>query len=313
MFPGGTADSEDGGVSFSFGEYLADAKDHALAKELSKQKIPALLKNFGWEASPHHWFILEGTKKPIPLTRIAYYARGYFNRPSGKELEDGPERLGESYLAAVDRFVSFGFLQVLEPIELVKLLATRSELKSVAKIRGIKLPSKKAEMLEVVLPNAKPEDFPKIVERGPYYVNTPKGRDAVHNRGDWRAPVEIRLKSEVVEALLERNLRWALMLTQEFSSLQRHWRDVLPETVCKLRLVMDNPIPESFRYTKSEEALLRAIAAACLIFTGTNDWLLWRPVRVPTTESDSALTPLDFAFSVMSNDEPEVWEDSSDD
>lgn len=311
-FPVGTVDGAEVGVSFSFWEAPVEAKDRALAEDLSKSKTPALLKNFGWEASPRHWLILENTNKPIPLTRIAYFARGFFNRPIGKELEDGPEMLGESYREAVDRFVSLGFLQILEPIELVKLLATTSELKAVAKMRGIKLPTKRAEMLEVVLANAKPEDFAKMIERGPYYANTPKGCDAVQNRGDWRVRVESRLRNEIVEALLERNLKWAFMLSQEIDSLNRHRRNILPETVCKARLVMENPIPESFRYPKSEAAVLRAIAAACEIVTGANDWMLWRTVHVPTTEAGEALTPSDFAFSVMCNDDAEVWKDSSD-
>jgi ankyrin repeat protein len=311
VFPGGTGDGADVGVSFSLWEAPVEAKDRAFAEDLSKSKIPALLKNFGWEASPRHWLILENTIQPIPLTRIAYFARGFFNRPSGKELQDGPEMLGESYREAVDRFVSLGFLQTLESTELVKLLATTSELKAVAKMRGIKLPSKRAEMLEIVLANANPEDFPEIIKRGPYYVNTPKGRDAVQNRGDWRVRVERRLRNEIVEALLERNLKWAFMLSQEIDSLNRHWRNVLPETVCRARLVIENPIPESFRYAKNEEAVLRAVAAASQIVTGGDDWSLWRTVRVPTIDSGESLTPSDFAFSVMCNGETEAWEDSA--
>ena len=311
-----SVESEDGSsveASFNFWEAPVEAKDRTLADEVSQRKSPALLKNFGWEASPRHWSILENCKTPIPLTRVAYFARGFFNRPSGKELEDGIDVLGESYQAAVDRFVSLGLLRVLDSIELVKLLVTTADLKKIAKTYDTRLPSKRADMIEAVLAKAKAEDFPNLLRRGPYFIDTMKAHEALQSRGDWKVRIEARLRNAIIEALLEPNLKWALLLSQEVKSLHRRPRRILPQTVCEARLVLENGIPDGINHEQSEEALLRAIAVACRIVSGANEWSQWRSVRIPTGNAGDPLTPSEFAFCIMCDDGAEAWEDTNED
>lgn len=190
-------------------EIGVEEQDRALAEELSREKVPHLIKKFGWEASRCHWTILEKCTSPIPLARIAYFARGWWNRPAGEELKDGPDVLGESYGAAVDRFVSLGLLRPLDAIELVKLLVTTTDLRKVAKKRGMKLLGKRSEMIQAVFAKATPEDFPDVLRRGPYFVTTPDGEKAVQNCEDCNIGIEERLRGDIIEALLKPDLKQA--------------------------------------------------------------------------------------------------------
>ena len=166
-------------------------------------------------------------------------------------------------------------------------------------------------MIEAVFAKAKADDFPDILRRGLYFIDTLKAHEALQSRGDWKARIEARLRNAIIEALLEPNLKWALLVSQEIKSLHRRPRRILPQTVCEARLMLENAIPDDISYEQSEEALLRAIAVACRIVSGTNEWSQWRSVRIPTSNAGEPLTPSEFAFSIMCDDGAETWEDTN--
>jgi hypothetical protein len=290
-----------------------ERRDEELARLIAERTKPALLLNYGWMASPSHWRILESCDRPLTMGRIAYVARGCFNRPPGSELEDGAQVLGESYGEAVARFLSLELIRRLEPIEVVNLVSKIADLTKLAAQNGIIVPRKRRDILASVLAKIAPKQIVEYLGAPEYYLVTEKGVLTIGNRGDWMGKIEARIRSEIVEALLESNLKWALLLALELRSLHRQRRSISPNTIYRSRIILEGEIPPSITYRREEGPLLRAIAAAYEIIGGPDIWQPWRTVAIPFDLEAGALPLSRFGSALISGAESTSWDEGQQD
>jgi ankyrin repeat protein len=127
------------GVADNSEDDQVNPEDQAVANEaVANAMLLPLQSPYGWKASRSHWELLSVAQLPMAIARLAYFARGRFNRPAGKELEDGPAVLGESYFSAIERFLNLGLLEKTQPAETLACGATVQQLKDLATTEGLK-------------------------------------------------------------------------------------------------------------------------------------------------------------------------------
>jgi ankyrin repeat protein len=263
--------------------------DKALARSLPQEKSD-LLGDLGWRMSSPPWEMLVGAQKPVPLGRMAYFARGRFNAPAGKELADGPTVLGERYASAADRFVAEGLLQRIQGVEEITLIFSEAELKSMARdkslqSRGIK--SKLAALLHQSLP---PESFQARSDSiGGIFQLTEAGRNALERRKEHFLRIEEQQRKQIVEGLEEQDLATAVKIARGLNCLlaRRPSRkdSLTPEQVATARTMLMLIIPQWLQFDAARQGRLRAILAAQRLCDEWNaEWSTWdKSFITPTT------------------------------
>lgn len=294
-------------VSFKQQTSPVKLEDTKLAAELSAT-LPSVAQRFGWRASFAHWCMLESANKPCVLSRMAYFTRGHGNRPPGKEFEDGPRILGESYQEALNRFISEGLIKQLDDRDQVILRATVSDCKLVAKQRGIKLSGTRNKMIDELFRTVGPEVFASSLTSEPLYIMTPLGAETVASKDSVVVNNAKKcIYQQIFEALLKNNLKRAGFLFLEIDSLTKTRRIIRAEMLSEVRAVLENPIPDSIQYDLNETDQLRAIAAACELVGKRNQWADWASVKTPTDAEGEPLNPRDFAETVRTGEIVRVY------
>jgi len=108
-----------------------------------------LTRRFGWRSSPLHWEVLKILEKEsLEATRIAYFLRGWFNKPKGKEFDDWLILMGEDVLATMSRFIREGLVLVCDRPESLCHSYTAKELKDFCQQHGLKKTGTKDDLVQ---------------------------------------------------------------------------------------------------------------------------------------------------------------------
>lgn len=297
---------EGGTIELNFEPWEAPLEDidYKLAQELEGSS-PALLKNYGWEFSAPHWKLLEHCDSPVPLTRVAYFARGFSNRPEGKELDDGPDVLGEHYEDAVNRFIEEGFLRELDGRDYIEYLAKVPDLKAISKSKKLPVSGKKSDLIDRLLMALSVDEVCACLPKKRIFVLTESGRAKLSESGKAQQRIASHLEKQIIHALSEPNLLLGLLLGTEYNSLHYHRRiSIHIQSICRARLIINNPIPHEISIVPEQEKTLRAIAAAreiCRLSLPDN-WEHWGNISGPIYDGDP-MSPSEFGFTICEDSE----------
>lgn len=277
-----------------------EAVDEVAAKHLKNLSTPSLLKNFGWQSSPRHWFMIEGANRPASRARLIYYALGMCNPPKGREYEDGCITLGETYEDALGRFVSLGLLQQLDWQKQVQMTATVGQLRSLAKMNGLKITSKKADLLNALLGAIPDEHFEPILSKGPLYYRTTQGSALLSNRQSALNAAENRIRGMVFDALCAQDLSFAFALFLDLRTLKGRHRDLMLTTLYRVRVTIGGEVPDSISYDQNEEHIFKAAAALSELDGDYNRWSLFGIQNPPYDSIEGRrLRPSEFSSSIL--------------
>lgn len=255
---------EGDGITLKIRELPVEQIDRDLAADLEK-KESSLVTSHGWEASRPHWEILSNCNTPVTLERVAYFARGYFNAPKGKELEDGKDVLGESYENAMERFINEGFIEEIDGRRRVEKISKVSDLKSFAKLNGISVSGNKGQLLDRILSEKTEVELSLYLPKLRLFSLTEKGKSETERMQKTLREAKIKFKEKVIELLKKPDLESAIFWAREHNkiSLQNRFIQISAEAICRARLILEKPIPELLR---EEEVTLKAIVSASELF-----------------------------------------------
>lgn len=279
----GEDEMEDVSIVFTSSRRLKPTSAQSeLARGIVKT-LPSLAKNGGWEASPRHWAILEALDtKPIPLERIAYFVRGWYNKPEGKELLDGPSLLGESYQTAIDRFVELGLACVVEPDEAVSLTSPLKEIKAVAKAHGLPVSGAKAALISRIVKFAGIDALVRELPPRPHFKLSEAGRDCLSRRDAKVAGAESELRARLVELLTDGEFTWACHIARDLelllNSRSHIWSDesLAGRCIAEAEKSLNAALPDDLDTGLATEQTIRAIAAgATLVGDWRSSWKQW--------------------------------------
>ena len=254
--------------------------DKALARSLPQEKS-VLLGDLGWRMSSPHWEMLVSAQKPVPLSRMAYFARGRFNAPAGKELADGPTVLGERYASAADRFVAEGLLQCIQGAEEITLIFSEAELKSMARDKSLQSSGIKSKLAALLHQSLPPESFQARIDSiGGIFQLTEAGRNALERRKEHFLRIEEQQRKQIIEALEEQDLATAVKIARGLKCLlaRRPSRkdSLTPEEVATARTLLMLVIPQWLQFDAARQGRLRAILAAQGLCDEWNaEWSTW--------------------------------------
>ncbi len=169
-----------------------DESDEPPPPDLDADAAPRWLleSSFGWLGSESHWRMLAAPKNPLAIIRLAYCARCCFNKPAGKEMDDGPAVLGESYQSAADRFVSLGLFEVCKPAVAAIPATSSRQLKELAAAEGIKGASwTKQELVHALISKIGPDQLTARLSIPTHYTLTAAGHALIADRAQQRRAV----------------------------------------------------------------------------------------------------------------------------
>jgi ankyrin repeat protein len=288
--------------------------DRKLAQEVCG-KGPTLSQRFGWRASPRHWGIIQVLTKqsePIPLARIAYFVRGYLNAPRGKELEDGPVFLGESYQDAMNRFLEEGLVGTIPVEHAIALSSSAPDLKNFAKKQGIKTSGTKPELVDRLAQQFGVDRVAESLSPHAHYVITLEGQSSLAEQERHRNKVAETLRRELLDLLSEGEFRWSCHLARDLGLLvqtsasrcSRITPEQMASRIALARETLAAPLPPGLDEFAPLEDRLRFIAAAVsLIGDQDNDWRIWDFRLQPIHSIDGELlTPTEFRVQILMDD-----------
>ena len=303
------------GICFRSPSVEPNPDDRKLAQEVCG-KGPTLSQRFGWRASPRHWGIIQALTnqhEPIPLARIAYYVRGYLNAPLGKELEDGPELLGESYQDAMARFLEEGLVSKVPVEDSIALSASSPELKNLAKKNGIKVSGTKRELVDRLVAEFGVDWVTESLSPQSYFVIHPDGKQITAEQERHLENVRETLRREILDIISDGEFRWSCHLARDLgllvqSSVPRSIRikpEQMASRIALARETLAAPLPPGLHEFAPLEDRLRFISAAVsLIGDQDNDWRIWDSRLQPIYSIDGELfTPTSFRVQILMDDD----------
>jgi ankyrin repeat protein len=246
------------------------------------REVPSLASVYGYSVSKPHCRLLEHAKQPMALIRMAYFARGYLNAPVGRELEDGIMVLGETYESAAERFVGLGLLLRVEGPRAIQLAFTQQELCALAKQNQFKTTGTKSELAERLFSALDTAVFAeRLRAHGGYFELTPSGFEHAERFEENKDRLELEKRQEVVEALIQHDLRRAakgvrtLNLLKDTNRMPTQ-RETKASSIAHARFIRGCEMPQGLRYAFGSEARYMSIAAAhVLLGTFNDDWHSW--------------------------------------
>jgi ankyrin repeat protein len=271
------------------------AADRELSRETSSV-LPVIFRHLGWKASPAHWKLLAHSERAQSLTRLAYFVRGWFNVPAGKELDDGPKILGETYLEAAERFVSLGLLEHVGIEEALTLSQTVDSLKQAVRDCGLRPASRKVELATQLLSASGREVCKKLIGKGYYFRRTASGAAIIAERKLAIEAGSRRLRQEIIDALLEPSLRWGVLLAANLKSMRSRQTTISPERIAAARSILESSLPSGELRFDGDFALLQAAAAGWKLVSNYSDsWSDWITAFPPRNSDGSELSLSDVA------------------
>jgi len=270
--------------------FILSPEDQALVNETLRD-AHSLFPRFGWRASAAHWRLLNSlVVKPISAERIAYFVRGWLNRPAGQELEDGPELLGESYHSALGRFVEEGLVVLVDPREALALTHDSATLKAIAKKHARKTVGKKSELIQRLAERLGLDALMKALPTLPHYGISDAGRAALDAPAGVRQKVIGILRSGLLSRLEANELPEACVIARGLEGLLHPrfsnplWQNgfLAGVVVSHARLILEKELPLEFHILPGHEKAIRAVAAAATLSGDSGEkWDVWRPDLQP--------------------------------
>ncbi len=263
-------------------------EDRALAHEICN-KPPALCKRSGWRESPHHWRILkalESPKDPIPLSRIAYFVRGHLNARAGRELEDGPQLLGQSYQDAVSRMVEECLIVQVADEEALIVSATTSQLEKMAKKNGIKSTGTKKVLVERLIAHLGIQQVKQRIDVAAHFRITPEGIRMLKEQKTHLTESINKLKKYLLELLSNQEFVLSCHMGYDLCKILGRGssrdgginEDRFATCIANARVAHEAPIPPEMQLPDDMENRARSISAAVsLLDDKENDWSHWDP------------------------------------
>ena len=246
----------------------------------------SLFRRFGWKASPAHWRILNSLgRKAIPAERVAYFVRGWLNRPAGQELADGPELLGESYHDALSRFVEEGLVVLADPREALALTHDTAQFKALAKKHALKMVGKKSELIQRLAEHLGLDALMATLPTRPHYWISDAGRAALDPSSGPRQEIIGFFRTELVARLEAHDVAAACVIARglegvlhpRFSNPLWQHGSLAGIVVAQARLILEKELPLEIRIEPGHEKAIRAIGAAATLAGDTDsDWDVWR-------------------------------------
>jgi ankyrin repeat protein len=269
----------------------------------------------GWQASRIHWELLSAAAEPLPLTRLAYFARGRFNKPAGKELEDGSEVFGESYLSAIERFINLGYLQLAPPAETLGIGATLQQLKEVAAVEGIKPGgANKSAIITAILSKRAGEDLVARLGVSNHYQLTPSGKELVARKDQQlqsiRQELAAQLRDQVVQVDFQAVWKTLLLLDPLVQFAPATLPRVATGKSCcasGVRRVMDAAIPAKLGLNANEAALWKTWAVLIEFLTvSSRQWPLKPWLDIPAQVRDKDMLPKDLVRTLCGKNDNDL-------
>jgi hypothetical protein len=272
-------------------------EDQSLVDDLMvNAPLLPLRSSYGCMASRAHWMLLSAATSPLLLTRLAYFARGLYNSPPGKELDDGPEVLGESYQDAVNRFVDLGLLEVLESADAIAKATAFQVLRKVAKPTGLVARTKDVLVDKLIREIGGPELL-ALLQSPPFYVLTSTGIEQVTNRDTHTHSILRDLASRLRQQVVESNLREVLNTLTLIKPLIGHTniRQAAASSRGNLRRVREiMNVKHLAEYSIStEEASLWKTWAVLSTFCLRSEWPSPPWMEIPRRCLEQKMTPFD--------------------
>jgi ankyrin repeat protein len=269
-------------------DLIPTQEERAWALEADRE-IPSLVGACGHGSSKPHWELLRHAKQPMPLKRMAYYARGFLNAPPGRELEDGPKVLGETYETAVERFVTLGLLRRVEGPPSIHIAFSQAELCALAKKHQLKSSGSKGELAERLFSALGETTFAERMRaQGGYFVLTPAGIEEAGKFQINRERLEMEKRQEVLNALIQHDYLSAAKAVRVLVLMKACGAHRVPKTEAKriaiARAIREREMPKNLMFDVGSEIQYMSIAAAHELLGQLGDeWSSW----------DSSLKPLE--------------------
>ena len=285
-------------------------EDFVIARDICG-KAPSFLDHYGWKSSPNHWEILRALSKnntPSSIPRIAYFVRGYLNAPAGEEMNDGPALLGESYEKALARMVEEGLVQRANALEAVELSCSASSLKSVAKLNGIKVSGRKAELLIRLTEYLGVDQLEKQLKPIPHFSLRLEGRCQLEKREHCLSRFLARFRVELCDLLREGDFIKACHFGRMVESLSLADTYLRPErepvleryakNIASARKTLEASLPGHLASLADDQLRLRIIAAAISLSGDrymNDEWNTWdSSLKIVCTEELENISPGQF-------------------
>jgi len=271
------------------------AEDLAMAKQADEES-PSLFQVFGYQASAPHMSFLRKSREPSALVDMAYFARGRLNAPAGRELQDGPRVLGETYQSAVQRFVDLGFLRKVDEPRAISLSHTLGELSAIAKKNSINATrtATKPELSERLFGMLGIAPFAARLEsKGGYFEVTPDGEKETDKFDENRSRFVAQKTVELLDALTHSSFLQAAKIARILVFLKNYMRSPMKETdprnIAVARYIRSRNLSSSLDFEPDLETRYLVIASAFVLCRGLwRDWEFWDQAIKPlkSTEGD---------------------------
>lgn len=270
-------------------------QDNAWASQVDLE-VQSLSATFGPSISKPHWELLRHAKTALPLTRMAYFARGHLNAPAGRELEDGLKVLGESYEAAADGFVTKGFLKRVSGPHAIQLAFSQADLTTIARQNLLNATGAKPELAERLFFALGDAPFnERLCLVGGYFELTPSGSQEASQFAGKCGAFEMQQRQEAVKALLALDFLRAAKCARVLALMKKtvNWVEVKTagESIARARFIRASALPSSLRFIPGSETHYLAIAAANVMCrTVGDDWHAWDPaIEEPKTNQGESV------------------------
>ena len=286
--------------------------DFELASTVDRE-LPTVLATVGPDLSPSHWELLRHAFKPLPLTRMAYFARGFLNAPKGQELEDGPKVLGEAYTRAAERFVAQGLLERLPDSSAIDLAFTGAELSVIAFQNQIRPTGSKADLARRLVNEVGLGPFSiRLQACGGFFMLTPAGTNQADGFKAHLAEFIRSQRNKWIDTLVNHDFTNAIRIVRSLELVNRgHWQvKTDPKRLARARATRSRNLPNTLIIDPSMEPRYLSIIAAHALHEPSRDWEFWDlGLAHPKTHSGESVELEELASALLS---PAVFEASED-
>lgn len=269
--------------------------DYEVANNANRAK-PNLLSYLGWRASKNHWRILCCLdEKPLPLVRVAYFARGWFNVESGRELDDAEGVLDEPYLEAIERFISEGLVEKASVQQSLELGLKIVELKKHLRSLDVKISGTKSDLVRRFMSHADEGFIDRLVESHQHYTLTEKGRNILVERESECDANILKLRNDITSSLADREYSMAVGIARVLNLCLGYEYDVSARQVALTRKIMESGLEPYARGS----AYLCSVAGAAALLSFPGKWTDWGIIRESSLNSSDPGLSLSSLLNTM--------------
>ena len=213
------------------------------------------------------------------MDRCAYFARGFLNAPTGKELEDWAKVLGEPYDDALGRFVALGIVTVVGAREAIEATATVDRIKSAVKALGLqRAGTTKAQLIAALFGSVREQDLAAHVEYPTLFRITEVGKAFLSQREERSRALLAVIGKELLAQVAASDPETAMMCVLKLLRLSnggQGQKDFGAAEVKNFREAWKAVIPPSICGTEVDPALAKTwLIAVVMDVVSSNTWSL---------------------------------------